>query len=440
MAIPLLESTSARAAPAVPKRLVIYATPEGNLSTLFKPPTLAGDALSLSPMLAPLASHADKLVVVSGVSNAIAPLHPAADGHTKTGKTLMAATVIASSADGLSYDPARAPTYGQCTLGPSIDHALAAKLGVPLPLNIALGTSDPGENTMFYRTGAPGSSGPCPVAPLSLDPRRVFDENLAGVMGSTATTRRERFLERRSAAVHAAREAFSTLRGRVSAADRLRLEAHVDALADLEARVHFAPPMACAGGPAPAGYTLPSTENGWRGLDTMADLHLDLMVRILACDARRIVTLQDTMFDAPPFEFLPSGGIAGWHVEVHNNWDNHNPENLKESFQYFAGVFAKLLSKMDSIIEPNGMSLLDNSVVLWISEFGNGGLHDANNLPVVLAGGGQGAFALHRHLDRPGATTNDLFVSLLQAFGLPDTRFGFDSADLNHGGIAGFLA
>ena len=40
---------------------------------------------------------------------------------------------------------------------------------------------------------------------------------------------------------------------------------------------------------------------------------------------------------------------------------------------------------MDAVLEPNGKTLLDNSLVLWISEFGDGGAHSTNNLPVVLA-------------------------------------------------------
>ena len=236
------------------------------------------------------------------------------------------------------------------------------------------------------------------------------------------------------------RGAFGSLQKKVSAADRLRLEAHVEALRDLEAKTHFVPPTGCDGGVVPSGYTMPNSANGYRGLNVMADLMLDIMVRTLACGARRIVTLQDVLFDSPPFEFLPGGPItsSSWHVKVHNNYDNHNEPQLQESFLYFAQVFDRLLSKLDAIVEPNGKTLLDNSVVVWLSEFGTGATHDADNLPIVIAGGGQGRIGLGRHLERQ-ATTNDFFTSLLQAFGVMDTSFGFGAAGLNHGGISGLL-
>lgn len=443
VAVPLLDAQDAGAAGEAPRRLIIYQTPEGNLPTLFKPPVLAGDALQLSTMLAPLAAHQNKLCVLSGVSNRIAPLHPMADGHTKTGKTLMSADVIASSADGLSYDPNRQPVYGQRNMGPSIDHALADKLRWAAPLNLALATSDPGENTMFYRVRT-AASGPCPVAPLTLDPAPVF----AQLMQSTTTvppqpTRRELLERRRGTAIAAAKRTFDQARPLVSQADRLRLEEHLEALDELERKLTPTPmssmPTSCSPGAAPTGYVIPTNANGLRGLNTMADVMIELMVRVAACDARRVITLQDAASDSPPWEFLPGGGISSWHVEVHNNWDNHNPQNLRESFLYFAATFAKLLTKLDQVVEPNGRTLLDNSLVLWISEFGTGATHDADNLPVVLAGGLGDTVRMNRHLNRPGATTNDLFVSILQAFGLPDTSFGFASATLNHGGIGGLL-
>lgn len=441
VSVPLLDARFASAAGEVPRRFIVYQTPEGNLPTLFKPAVLAGDALQLSTMLAPLAAHQAKLCVVSGVSNRIAPLHPAADGHTKTGKTLMSADVIASSADGLSYDANRMPTYGQRNMGPSIDHALADKLRWPAPLNLALATSDPGENTMFYRVRT-AASGPCPVAPLTVDPAPVFAQLTQSTMPPSQPTRRELLERRRGTALAAAKRTFDGARSLVSQQDRLRLEEHLDALNELEKKLAPAPSgpvLGCTPGPAPSGYVIPSNANGLRGLNAMADVMIELMVRVAACDVRRVITLQDAAADSPPWEFLPSGGIASWHVAVHNNWDNHNPTDLRESFLYYAQTFAKLLGRLDQVVEPNGRTLLDNSLVLWISEFGTGATHDADNLPVVLAGGANGAIRMNRHVNRPGATTNDLFTSVLQAFGLPDTSFGFSSSTLNHGGIGGLL-
>ena len=83
--------------------------------------------------------------------------------------------------------------------------------------------------------------------------------------------------------------------------------------------------------------------------------------------------------------------------------NNDNPA-LKAGFLYYASVFNRLLDKMDSVVEPNGMTMLDNSLVLWISEFGTGQTHSVTNLPVVIAGGAQGKIKTNRYIARPTAT------------------------------------
>src|SRR5882672_6426179 len=82
LALPFLESRQSKAAAgAMPLRLVIYTSGQGTLPSLWQPPTMPGDALSLSEMLTPLQSHQQKMLVVSGISNQIAALHQGG-GHT----------------------------------------------------------------------------------------------------------------------------------------------------------------------------------------------------------------------------------------------------------------------------------------------------------------------------------------------------------------------
>ena len=57
--------------------------------------------------------------------------------------------------------------------------------------------------------------------------------------------------------------------------------------------------------------------------------------------------------------------------------------------------------------------MLDNSLVLWLTEFGDGGAHATEKLPVVIAGGLGGALKTGRHLSFPGRAHNDLFTTIL---------------------------
>ena len=90
------------------------------------------------------------------------------------------------------------------------------------------------------------------------------------------------------------------------------------------------------------------------------------------------------------------------------------------------------------VVEPDGRTLLDNSLVRGISEFGDASRHSTADLPVVLAGGLQGRLRTGRHVQANGAATADLFASLFELYGVSSDGFGFrGESDLFRGGIAG---
>lgn len=449
LALPLLESRMARAQAATPTRLVIYQTGEGNLQKRWTPTAMAGDALQLSEMLQPLLSHQKKLVVVSGVSNKVARLHTS-NCHNAAGHTLMTSSLIDATGTG-KYDAKAMVDTGSLCLGPSIDHYLADQLKIALPINLAVGGDGPGENQMWYKVKPAGSTGANPVAPMSADPVKTFKTYLSGLSSSTTTTtttRADRFRSQRVSVLDNVWSSFKSLNAKVGAADSMRLQAHADAIRAIEQMSTYVPPVTCSGvtQTVPSNWKLPSDPN-FPGMDVQANMMVDVMVNILACGANRIVTLQDTAYDEAKFEFLPVGPVSGWHAQVHNDpalklnyaSNNDNP-TLKAGFLYYASVFNRLLDRMDSVTEPNGMTLLDNSLVLWISEFGTGQTHDITNLPVVIAGGAQGKIKTNRYLARPTATLGDLYTSILNAFGVQAKSFGYnDMAGFNNGGIAGLV-
>ncbi|MEO5768843.1 MAG: DUF1552 domain-containing protein [Polyangia bacterium] len=454
LALPLLEGRRgfAQSAASVPTRLVIYQTGEGNLQKRWTPTAMPGDALQLSEMLQPLLAHQKKLLVLSGVSNKVARLH-SSNCHNAAGHTLMTSSLIDSTGTG-RFDAKVMVDSGSLCLGPSIDAYLADQLKIPAPINLAVGNSSPAENQMFYKMKPSGSAGANPVAPLSNDPIKTFKTYLAGLpAGTTPTpppaTRADRFQAQRTSVLDQVWTSFKSLNANVGKADSLRLQAHADATRAIEQKSSYVVPATCGGQTqaVPANWTQPRSP-GFVGADVQANLMIDVMAGILACGANRVITLQDTLYDEARFEFLPVGPVSGWHAQVHNDpalklgyaSNNDNP-TLKAGFLYYAGVFNRLLSKMDAVVEPNGMTMLDNSLVLWISEFGTGQNHSMTNLPVVLAGGLQGKVKMNRYLDRPSATLGDLYTSILNAFGIPATSFGHnDGAGFNNGVISGLVS
>jgi hypothetical protein len=68
--------------------------------------------------------------------------------------------------------------------------------------------------------------------------------------------------------------------------------------------------------------------------------------------------------------------------------------------------------------------VLDHSAVLWCNELGNGYIHEAANVPYVLAGRCGGAIDPGRYLQFEGRGHGELFAGIGQALGLETEIFG----------------
>jgi hypothetical protein len=92
--------------------------------------------------------------------------------------------------------------------------------------------------------------------------------------------------------------------------------------------------------------------------------------------------------------------------------------------------FGRFLDKLVAVREPNGRTLLDNTMALLGSGMGNASSHSNKNLPLLLAGGG---FRHGQHLRfEPGRVpAANLFASMLQRFGVETDSFNRSTGTLN---------
>ena len=121
-----------------------------------------------------------------------------------------------------------------------------------------------------------------------------------------------------------------------------------------------------------------------------------------------------------PHVFSWLGLSEGHHSLSHI--DDSNPTGVAhfvEAERYLAEEFAYLLSKLDSLPEPDGEgTLLDHTTVLWAQELGDGRLHDCHSVPFVLAGGGGGYFNTGQYLDLEGNPTRSSSYPCASPWGL----------------------
>ena len=196
--------------------------------------------------------------------------------------------------------------------------------------------------------------------------------------------------------------------------DRQKLEQYFDTVRDVEK--HLVQSEQWLDRPKPeVDYKLPEGAStlGWT---KRAPLYYDLMALALQTDSTRIITL---------------ALHGGHHNLTHHGKNPATLEKLAPIEQFQTTQLARFLAKLKSIEEPNGKTLLENSMVLFGSGLGNASSHSNKNLPLLLAGGGF-AHGEHKSYFKGKSTTlaARLFVSMLQRFGVETDEFAMATSTL----------
>jgi len=93
-------------------------------------------------------------------------------------------------------------------------------------------------------------------------------------------------------------------------------------------------------------------------------------------------------------------------------------------------VFAYFLEKLKS--EPEGAgTLLDHSIIVYVSGLSDGNRHTHEDLPVLVAGRGDGSLKPGRHIVyRKGTPITNLYMTLLERLGVRSESIGDSTGKL----------
>jgi hypothetical protein len=154
--------------------------------------------------------------------------------------------------------------------------------------------------------------------------------------------------------------------------------------------------------------------------------HMDLVVDAFAKGTSATASIMwGGSFMNTPFHWL---GIAdGFTTLAHETAGAGSPTTMDftKVQTWFATQFAYLLNRLETIPE-GGATMLDNTLVIWVSEAGSPpAAHATRNIPVVLAGNVAGRFRTGRYL-KVDRQHSDLLLTIAQAFGL--STFGDPAA------------
>jgi hypothetical protein len=96
--------------------------------------------------------------------------------------------------------------------------------------------------------------------------------------------------------------------------------------------------------------------------------------------------------------------------------------------QYHITQFAYLVGRLKAIAEGEG-TLLDHSLLMCCSNLFDGDRHQADEMPILLAGRGGGGLKTGRVIDYSGRSPDNrracrLYLTLMNRMGVSMTRFG----------------
>src|SRR5688500_1640600 len=142
----------------------------------------------------------------------------------------------------------------------------------------------------------------------------------------------------------------------------------------------------------------------------------DMLALAFETDATRVATLLISR-EGSNRSFAEIGIVSGHHDLTHHKNSPEIIEKVKQIDRWYMQRFAAFLEKLQNTEDVDGQSLLHRSMILYGSGNADGNRHTHENLPILLAGAGGGAFKPGRYVKTPGVPITNLFLSMADAMG-----------------------
>lgn len=105
-------------------------------------------------------------------------------------------------------------------------------------------------------------------------------------------------------------------------------------------------------------------------------------------------------------------------------------EQLLKVDHFHMEQYAYLLEKMEGVVEADGSTLLDNTLFTYGSGLGDGSTHQYNDLPIIMAGGGN-QVKTGQHINMPeGTPLANLWLTQARMMGVKTKRFADSSGEI----------
>ncbi len=470
--LPLLRSIEARAAgAAAPLRLLIIQHPLGTYPGLFRwrpDATATTTSFQLPAESAPFSPLQKYMVMIDGLNLVCVGGGTDSTGGQNTPEGGMVALMTG------------VPTLGNvgqqdhCAGGPSIDQVLLQKspllggpnFGKPTPFgslqlaaDIRADRNEVSPRVLSYLAPAIGVLDPS-IARQPLYPETSPLNAYTRLFGAAAPAGGGApVLDQNLSAVNYMRRNLARLQSLIPAAEKPKLDAYAAAIGQLEATLRANPSIsACVTPPKPPEFpvTSPGGSQTSGSLTTLSGVdyyvegqptshpHQDLgqtQLRLIkaafTCDLLRVATFMwasGTSGVRFPGTFqgatLPGGDVSAPHYAVSHSVSQGTEDWLSQIDQFYSSATSTILQEFATTPDVDGNMLLDNTVVVYVTEVARAFDSDQRNVPVILFGGKNtrlngGTFLKVQDGSLPSQNGgsgnrpfNDLWLALARAFGV----------------------
>ena len=282
-----------------------------------------------------------------------------------------------------------------------------------------------------------------------VDPLTVFNALVAAApgggtgTGSTPDPNAAKRVAMKKSVLDAVLENATNTRARLSVSDQARMDEFLTSMRDVEKLATTVSTGMGGMGAACSTATKPTmatvTPDGIRqttatyNKGTHADVMNSLIVMAFQCDITRIITymLEDersefTYDHVTKRSWTATGSTqtSGTLPEYHGGCQHGSQDDFATVSWWNAGKVADLCTKLDAIKEANGLSILDNSVIMFGGAM-HGSNHSCDHLPTTLIGTGGGKLKGNQNVVLNNRPLRDLHYTIMNSvFGMGVTNFG----------------
>lgn len=377
---------------------------QGNHPDLWTP-AQEGLNYTHSPLLSPLNQH--EINVFTGLEpyTEIPPSPPGqGDGHMRG--FMVALTGDRPEEDSFDHS-SHTLTANRATLDQYVANHPNYYQSPPPYRSIEVGVSA----ARFHRYGhwnAISYNGPNSLNLPILDTQIVYDRLFSANLSQDQNQERSR---KQSLLLDAVLADARRLEMRLGASDRLRLNAHLEHLYEIQRRISSSAPEC----------NLPSRPSGQGDLLNQTDEMANLVAVALQCNLTRVFSFMLTS-PASTHIFSNLNVPDGMHKTCHDgHW-----ERVRQITEYHMQAFARFLDRFQALEDPRGGNLLDHGLIYATSEYGEGWKHGNKEHPILMAGRSGGRLNQNYHIRQSGGNLSRAQLTALHALGLMDPSFGWN--------------